>query len=329
MALDGIRIRSAEPADADAIARVQAATWQAAYLGMLPHEILAAFGQAQGGAFWERVLIKAPTELVLVAELERPDAGLRLRRPDPPAHPRLRRRVLCPLRAARGAGLRHRHRAGGARRPRAWFGSAGSALRSGCSRTTTSAGGSTSAWMAGRSASPRRSPIAAPPTPTSARWRMAGRTCAARPGWSTSRTDAERCGGAPPIRRVRLAAPGTAAGRRTGRLRAGAAAARAAASAHRRGWPGPRPPPVDAGDPASRLFCEALTGLLGAERDGLRRAARRGRSGGESWTGRRAVPGTERCVIEGDAWPRARYECAGAPVARRPSATAPPASSRC
>lgn len=70
MALDGIRIRSAEPADADAIARVQAATWQAAYLGMLPREILAAFGQAQGGAFWERVLVKAPTEAVMVAELE-------------------------------------------------------------------------------------------------------------------------------------------------------------------------------------------------------------------------------------------------------------------
>ncbi len=69
MPLDGIRIRPAEPADADAIARVQSATWQAAYLGMLPHEILAAFGQAQGGAFWERVLTKAPVESVLVALL--------------------------------------------------------------------------------------------------------------------------------------------------------------------------------------------------------------------------------------------------------------------
>jgi GNAT superfamily N-acetyltransferase len=69
MARDGIRIRPAEPADADAIARVQGATWQAAYLGMLPHEILAAFGQAQGGAFWERVLTKAPVDSVLVALL--------------------------------------------------------------------------------------------------------------------------------------------------------------------------------------------------------------------------------------------------------------------
>jgi GNAT superfamily N-acetyltransferase len=70
MALEGIRIRPAEPADADAIAQVQGATWQAAYLGMLPHEILAAFGQAQGGAFWERVLTKAPAESVLVARLD-------------------------------------------------------------------------------------------------------------------------------------------------------------------------------------------------------------------------------------------------------------------
>ena len=65
-----IRIRPAEPADAEAIARVQAVTWQAAYLGILPHEILAAFGQAQGGAFWSRVLDNAPSESVLIAELE-------------------------------------------------------------------------------------------------------------------------------------------------------------------------------------------------------------------------------------------------------------------
>jgi GNAT superfamily N-acetyltransferase len=69
MAGDSIRIRPAEPADADAIAGVQGETWRAAYLGMLPHEILAAFGQAQGGAFWERVLTRAPAEAVLVAEL--------------------------------------------------------------------------------------------------------------------------------------------------------------------------------------------------------------------------------------------------------------------
>lgn len=69
MALDGIRIRPAKPADADAIARVQSESWQAAYLGMLPHEILAAFVQSQGGAFWERVLTKARADSVLVAQL--------------------------------------------------------------------------------------------------------------------------------------------------------------------------------------------------------------------------------------------------------------------
>jgi GNAT superfamily N-acetyltransferase len=75
MAGDGVRIRPADAADADAIARVQGETWQGAYLGMLPHEILAAFGQAQGGAFWERVLTRAPVESVLVAELDKQVLG--------------------------------------------------------------------------------------------------------------------------------------------------------------------------------------------------------------------------------------------------------------
>jgi GNAT superfamily N-acetyltransferase len=70
MAANSIRIRSAELADADSIARVQGETWQAAYLGMLPHEILNGFGQAQGGAFWQRVLTKAPAESVVIAELD-------------------------------------------------------------------------------------------------------------------------------------------------------------------------------------------------------------------------------------------------------------------
>jgi hypothetical protein len=61
-------------------------------------------------------------------------------------------------------------------------------------------------------------------------------------------------------------------------------------------------------------FCETLTGLLAADSTGF--AALRGAPQGvESWTGQTTVPGTEQCVIEGDAWPRARYECAGPPVA--------------
>ena len=117
MAGDSIRICPAEPADADAIARVQGETWRAAYLGMLPHEILAAFGQAQGGAFWERVLTKAPAELVLVAELGDQILGFIPACPIREADPRLQRRVLCALRPARGTGLRHRHGAARARRP--------------------------------------------------------------------------------------------------------------------------------------------------------------------------------------------------------------------
>jgi hypothetical protein len=60
-------------------------------------------------------------------------------------------------------------------------------------------------------------------------------------------------------------------------------------------------------------FCEVLTLLLEAEADGF--VALRGEPlGSESWAGRTMLPGTEQCVVEGDAWPRARYECATAPV---------------
>jgi len=81
------------------------------------------------------------------------------------------------------------------------------------------------------------------------------------------------------------------------------------------------PPPALPSIPEAR-FCTVLTALLEAERDGF--AALRGeRLGSESWAAQRTVPGTERCVVEGDAWPRARYECAGAPVqADRPDRAA-------
>ncbi len=62
--------------------------------------------------------------------------------------------------------------------------------------------------------------------------------------------------------------------------------------------------------PAPDPFCSALTGVIEARPDGF--AALRGqRQGRETWTGRTTLPGSERCVIEGDAWPRARYACAG------------------
>lgn len=65
-------------------------------------------------------------------------------------------------------------------------------------------------------------------------------------------------------------------------------------------------------------FCGVLTRLVGAEPEGF--AALRGRAiGTERWTGQTRPPGTERCVIEGAAWPRARYACAGrlVPAAER------------
>lgn len=84
--------------------------------------------------------------------------------------------------------------------------------------------------------------------------------------------------------------------------------------------PSPPPPPIARAAPTPALpripqatFCNVLTGLLEAEHDGFE-ALRGQPQGSESWAGRRTVPGTERCVVEGDAWPRARYECAGAPV---------------
>lgn len=81
------------------------------------------------------------------------------------------------------------------------------------------------------------------------------------------------------------------------------------------------PPPVEPRISQGN-FCNVLTGLIEAEHEGF--AALRGQPiGAETWAARRTVPGTDQCVIEGDAWPRARYECAGAPVqADRPDRAA-------
>jgi GNAT superfamily N-acetyltransferase len=69
--MTGVRVREAGPEDAEQVAQVQTQTWRAAYLGMLPHGILIGFGEAQGGAFWRRVLERAGGgDAVLVAELD-------------------------------------------------------------------------------------------------------------------------------------------------------------------------------------------------------------------------------------------------------------------
>jgi GNAT superfamily N-acetyltransferase len=67
----GMRVRPAGPSDAEAIAGVQARSWRAAYLGMLPNEVLLGFGYAQGVTFWQRILGRVDDgDSVLVAELE-------------------------------------------------------------------------------------------------------------------------------------------------------------------------------------------------------------------------------------------------------------------
>jgi len=68
--VSGVVIRPAERRDAGTVAQVQWRTWQSTYLGMLPHEVLIGFAEAQGTEFWERVLAEVGgTDAVLIAEL--------------------------------------------------------------------------------------------------------------------------------------------------------------------------------------------------------------------------------------------------------------------
>jgi GNAT superfamily N-acetyltransferase len=70
-AVKGLQIRPAGPEDAGAIAAVQGRSWQAAYLGILPNEILIGFGESQGVAFWQRILQRVDgDDSVLLAALE-------------------------------------------------------------------------------------------------------------------------------------------------------------------------------------------------------------------------------------------------------------------
>jgi hypothetical protein len=57
-------------------------------------------------------------------------------------------------------------------------------------------------------------------------------------------------------------------------------------------------------------LCATLAGVVSAELDGFARLRSR-RLAAESWLARAVLPGTERCTIEGEAWPRARYLCVG------------------
>ena len=64
---------------------------------------------------------------------------------------------------------------------------------------------------------------------------------------------------------------------------------------------------------APRL-CTVLASVGASETQGFARL--RGRPiAAAQWLGRATLPGTERCTIEGEAWPGARYSCAGTPFA--------------
>jgi hypothetical protein len=68
------------------------------------------------------------------------------------------------------------------------------------------------------------------------------------------------------------------------------------------------PPPA----PVERELCDVLPAVLATEADGFARLRARPVAA-DRWLGSQTLPGTERCTIEGEAWPRARYTCATVP----------------
>jgi hypothetical protein len=59
-------------------------------------------------------------------------------------------------------------------------------------------------------------------------------------------------------------------------------------------------------------LCTVLASVVASEPEGFARL--RGRPlGAGQWLARATLPGTERCTIEGEGWPAARYSCAGTP----------------
>jgi hypothetical protein len=72
----------------------------------------------------------------------------------------------------------------------------------------------------------------------------------------------------------------------------------------------------DAGPPAREepRLCTVLASVIASEEEAFARLRGQPLAKGQ-WLGRATLPGTERCTIEGEAWPGARYSCAGAPFA--------------
>jgi hypothetical protein len=64
--------------------------------------------------------------------------------------------------------------------------------------------------------------------------------------------------------------------------------------------------------PAPRDLCSVLSAILATDAEAYA-AQRSSPIAADQWLGRAIVPGTERCTIEGAAWPRARYACVSHP----------------
>ena len=84
--MSGVRIRSATPGDAPAIARVRVDSWRSTYRGMIPDAYLDGMNVEASTALWDRVLTAAPNATcVFVAEhgtdIVGFGAGNRLREP--------------------------------------------------------------------------------------------------------------------------------------------------------------------------------------------------------------------------------------------------------
>jgi hypothetical protein len=113
-----------------------------------------------------------------------------------------------------------------------------------------------------------------------------------------------------------LTAAGLRSALRTGRLVLGLAVPALAACQAAPAPPPPASAALDLGPPAQppptpveRELCDVLPAVLATEADGFA-GLRASHISADSWRGARTLPGTERCTIEGDAWPRARYTCA-------------------
>ena len=280
-----------------------------------------ASAQAQGGAFWQRVLERVGGgDAVLVAELDGEIVGFVSSGP-------IRERIpgysgefyaLYVLPEAQGCGI---GTALIAHAGRAWCGSAGSAPRSGCSRTTISAAASTrrlgglplgvAKTLAYRGTSypdgARDRLWLAGPAPRA----LAGRR--ARPPLSAARSRVAARGRSLGCSRRRW--PGRLL--RRPRAATGAARGRSAAGADG-GGSGRRPRRAGAPPRRARALPRCWPRCSRPSAEGFARCAR-ARSRPTAGSGSQTLPGTERCTIEGEAWPRARYACASRAVpVRRP-----------